>query len=91
MKNILLALVLLAGCGGLPPMEMPDMGETGDGGAKKAFGDNCSANEECESNICFKGNMRSFCSLKCTAATAAKDCPIPPTTGICNMQGYCKA
>jgi len=25
-----------------------------------------------------------------TMATAATDCPMPPTSGTCNMQGYCK-
>jgi hypothetical protein len=31
-----------------------------------------------------------FCSLHCTMATAAQDCPVPPTSGQCNLQGYCK-
>lgn len=54
------------------------------------FGATCSANAQCATNVCFMGGMKSFCSMRCTQATAAKDCPVPPTTGVCNNQGYCK-
>jgi hypothetical protein len=29
--------------------------------------------------------------MHCTPATEATDCPVPPTSGTCNKQGYCKA
>src|SRR5262245_66139719 len=85
--GLALALGLTAGGGSTPP-PMDDMGGNGDGGLP--FGSPCSANSECESNICFIGGNRTFCSLHCTMATAATDCPVPPTSGTCNMQGYCK-
>jgi len=56
----------------------------------KPFGAPCTANTQCASDVCFIGGMQSFCSLHCTQATAAKDCPVPPTTGVCNNQGFCK-
>jgi len=31
-----------------------------------------------------------LCTKPCTTATAAQDCPMPPTSGQCNLQGYCK-
>ena len=92
---MLLALALalmLPACGGSMPPPMDDMansdGGNGDGGLP--FGQPCAANRECASNICFIGGNRTFCSLHCTMATAATDCPVPPTSGTCNMQGYCK-
>ena len=81
-----LALALVA-CGGSMPPTMVD-GGSGDGGLP--FGSVCASNADCESNLCFIGGNRSFCSLHCTMATAATDCPVPPTSGTCNMQGYCK-
>ncbi|HEX8952580.1 MAG TPA: hypothetical protein VF997_13530 [Polyangia bacterium] len=56
----------------------------------KPFGAPCTANAQCATMVCFIGGMQSFCSYHCTQATAAKDCPVPPTTGVCNNQGYCK-
>lgn len=74
-----------------------DSEATRDGGAEaaadgggKAFGESCTADGECASNVCFKGGSQTFCSIRCTAATAAADCPKPPTDGTCNNQGYCK-
>jgi hypothetical protein len=58
--------------------------------AGKPFGAVCTANAQCASDVCFIGGMQSFCSFRCTPATAAKDCPVPPTSGVCNNQGYCK-
>jgi hypothetical protein len=66
-----------------------ETGTTGDGG-KKAFGEDCNSDGECESNACFMGNGQQFCSLHCTANTAATDCPVPPTTGECNPKGFCR-
>ena len=95
---MLLAIPLaMAACGGTTVTMLDDLGSAdggaGDGGSDgglKPFGAACSANAECESNLCFIGGNRTFCSLHCTAATQATDCPMPPTSGMCNMQGYCK-
>ncbi len=67
-----------------------DMASHGDMAGLKPFGATCSANAQCASDVCFMGGMQSFCSYHCTQATAAQDCPVPPTTGVCNNQGYCK-
>ena len=61
-----------------------------DGGTNRPFGDPCTADGNCASNVCFAGGMGSYCSLHCTIATQATDCPSPPTTGKCNGMGYCK-
>jgi len=98
MRSLLIGIVLsvLAGCGGTYGPAYGDMLESGDGGSDGGdlglapFGAPCTMNAQCASNLCFVGGMRSFCSLHCTAATQATDCPVPPTSGLCNMQGYCK-
>lgn len=94
MRRLLIGIVLvLAACGGTygpPDGGGTDMlGNGGDGGLLP-FGAACTMAAQCASNACFVGGMRSFCSLHCTAATQATDCPVPPTSGVCNMQGYCK-
>lgn len=60
------------------------------GGGNKPFGDPCTTNSNCASNVCFTGGISSYCSLHCTGATAATDCPNPPTSGMCNGMGFCK-
>ena len=96
MRSLLIAIVLVVvGCGGT--YGPPDGGDSdmlgsdggGDGGLLP-FGAVCAMGSQCASNVCFVGGNRSFCSLRCTAATQAMDCPAPPTSGTCNMQGYCK-
>ncbi len=67
-----------------------DMASGGDMAGLKPFGAPCTANTQCASDVCFIGGMMSFCSYHCTQATAATDCPVPPTSGVCNNQGYCK-
>jgi hypothetical protein len=84
---LVLPLALVA-CGGTYPPTMDDLGG-GDGGGLP-FGQPCAKNSDCASDLCFIGGNRTFCSLHCTAATQATDCPVPPTSGACNMQGYCK-
>jgi hypothetical protein len=88
---LLLGFVLVVGCGGSTPPPAPDdmVGGGGDGGLL-AFGAVCTTNAQCASDVCFVGGNRAFCSMHCTAATQATDCPMPPTSGTCNMQGYCK-
>ncbi len=61
-----------------------------DTGGLKAFGVTCAGNAECASGACFMGGMGSYCSMHCTAGTAATDCPNPPTSGMCNGMGFCK-
>ena len=95
MRSLLFAVAVvltIAGCGGTSPPQLgPDMTPVGSTDmALKPFGAACTANAECASMLCFIGGNRSFCSLHCTAATQATDCPVPPTSGTCNMQGYCK-
>ena len=67
-----------------------DMASGGDMAGLKPFGAPCTANAQCATDVCFIGGMMSFCSMHCTQATAAHDCPVPPTSGVCNNQGYCK-
>ncbi len=67
-----------------------DAGHDSGADAGAAFGAVCTGNGDCSSNACFIGGMGSYCSLHCTTATAATDCPVPPTSGVCNNQGYCK-
>ncbi|MDF2692905.1 MAG: hypothetical protein K0S65_1288 [Labilithrix sp.] len=62
---------------------------SGSGGTKAIGATGCSADEECESNVCFKGNTQSFCTARCDSNTATAVC-VPPLTGTCNKQGYCK-
>jgi hypothetical protein len=100
-KIALFALVLTACSGTLPPldatddlgpdggaaaMDMPPAASDGGGG----FGANCALDSDCATGHCFLGNSRHFCTMPCTPATAAMDCPNPPTSGTCNMRGFCK-
>ena len=89
---VVLAISLAAvGCGGVMPPPTVDGGSdgsSGDGGLLP-FGATCTDKSECASNVCYAGT-RAFCTMHCTTATQATDCPVPPTSGICNMQGYCK-
>ncbi|HEY2748096.1 MAG TPA: hypothetical protein VGL86_25910 [Polyangia bacterium] len=95
MRAIFVALALLAiGCGGdLPPEGASDLAN-GDALAADMsllpFGSPCMTNAQCASNLCFVGGNQTFCSLPCTIATQTQDCPVPPTSGTCNMKGYCK-
>jgi hypothetical protein len=58
--------------------------------AKKPVGDTCTQDDECETGACFKGGTRAYCTKHCAPATATEDCPVPPYTAVCNMQGFCK-
>jgi hypothetical protein len=88
---IVLAIALAAvGCGGVMPPPSDGGSDGGGDGGLFPFGAPCADKSECASNVCFIGGNRTFCSLVCTVATQATDCPVPPTSGLCNMQGYCK-
>jgi hypothetical protein len=98
LRGILLAL-LLAGCNGmLPPLDSQDLASEADGGGDMElvdasglpFGAACTMDADCATGHCFIGGARSFCTMPCTQATAATDCPSPPTSGMCNMRGFCK-
>jgi hypothetical protein len=76
-----MVLVLAAGCGGSGEMMQ-----------KKAFGDTCATDAECESNLCRSFQMMTInkCTKSCTLATQTTDCPNPPSMGMCNNQGVCR-
>lgn len=71
---------------GAPPTS--DAGVEG-GGEKKALGEDCTANEQCESNECSVGDKNGYCSLRCTQENAATVC-VAPFDGTCNKRGYCR-
>lgn len=58
-------------------------------GAKKAAIEACTKDDDCASGVCYAGDQGSYCSLKCTAETAATVC-VAPFAGTCNKKGYCK-
>ncbi len=64
---------------------------SGDGGSG-AFGASCTVDGDCASKMCrqFRGMTVMFCTKPCTTATAAMDCPMPPSAGTCTNNGYCK-
>src|ERR1700690_906938 len=96
MRTLGLGLLLGAGWGpgGSPPQDLAqlsalDASSTPDA-AGKPFGAACTMDGDCASGHCFIGGMMSFCTMPCTVATQATDCPNPPTSGTCNMRGFCK-
>lgn len=60
--------------------------------AKKAFGDTCTGDADCDSNMCRGFMMMTVmkCTKMCTTATQATDCPNPPSQGTCTNQNYCR-
>jgi hypothetical protein len=88
-RALLLASLMLLGCGGSTPPAPPDLAGMTDM-QLLPFGAACTMDAQCASGACFVGGNQTFCSLHCTAATQATDCPVPPTSGVCNMKGYCK-
>jgi hypothetical protein len=87
----LVLFVCFAGCGGVegaPPGDLAIAANPDSGG--KPFGAACTVSQECATGTCFMGGMSNFCTMPCTAATQATDCPAPPTSGTCNMRGFCK-
>ncbi len=81
------AIIDAAGTNDGPAADLDAGGATIDAGGL-AFGQPCTADNMCASDVCFIGGSRSFCSMHCDAGT---DCPDPPSDGTCNMQGYCRA
>ena len=57
--------------------------------AKKALIEGCLKDDDCASGVCYVGDQGSYCSLKCTAETAATVC-VAPMAGTCNKKGFCK-
>jgi hypothetical protein len=74
---------------GLPPAHDQDTTSPDAGGKLKAADQGCNADTDCETNLCFKGNGQNFCTTLCTIANQLTVC-VPPYTGTCNKQGYCK-
>jgi hypothetical protein len=64
----------------------------GDSGGAGAFGATCTKNTDCASMLCEPFRMQSImlCTKACTAATAATDCPNPPSAGTCTPKNYCR-
>jgi hypothetical protein len=100
-RALLLALALpLAACGNeaprgpgalaIAPLDAGPADVTAPDAARKAVGETCAQDDECETGACFKGGTRAYCTKHCSPTTAAEDCPIPPYTAVCNMQGFCK-
>jgi hypothetical protein len=91
--RILFTLLLFVGCGGSdspPPTDMAGVMTNAD--ALKPFGAVCTMDSECQGGKCFIGGSMSFCTMPCTMAGMMNDplCPNPPTSGMCNMKGFCK-
>jgi len=83
--------ISMAACGGSSSNNNTDLAEASNSDmAGLPFGAACTQSSQCATGHCFIGGMMSFCTMACTAATAATDCPNPPTSGTCNMMGYCK-
>lgn len=55
-----------------------------------ALGADCTAPEQCDSQICFVGGQSSYCSLRCTSDNGSTVCTTQPFDGTCNKQGYCR-
>jgi hypothetical protein len=92
--RLLFALLVCAGCGGTEnpaPSDMAGMQMTNND-ALKPFGAACTHDGDCATGHCFIGGAMSFCTMPCTAPNMTNDplCPNPPTSGTCNMKGYCK-
>ena len=95
MKHRLLLLLLaglarMAACGGSThaaddPAAPTAARDGGSDGGLLPFGAACAANAQCESNVCFVGGNRTFCSLHCTSATPPPTarCRPPPARATC--------
>ena len=57
--------------------------------AKKALIEGCVKDDECASGTCYVGDQGSYCSLKCTAETAATVC-VAPMAGTYNKKNFYK-
>lgn len=101
-RALLFGFALFAyGCGGnlaplpsadlsVPASASVDMLSSDEDAALEPIGQPCTVDAQCQTDVCFVGGMRSFCTLHCTMATQAQDCPVPITSGECNLQGFCK-
>ena len=64
-------------------------GTTPPASTKKALIEGCAKDDDCASGTCYIGDQGSYCSIKCTAETAATAC-VAPLAGTCNKKGFCK-
>jgi hypothetical protein len=90
--RVLLFCLALAACGGVDPgTQMMQNTVGGDGGGSGALqvGDACTANGDCESDLCTKESYDRkpgpVCTYQCDPANPNPKCP-----NGCNMKGYCK-
>lgn len=69
-----------------------DLASSDGGGSLKSFGADCLTDGECDGNMCRPFQMMTIrkCTKPCTAATAAQDCPAPPSLGTCTNQLHCR-
>ncbi len=68
-----------------------DSGGAPEGGGLP-LGSACTMASDCASGLCEPFEMQTIhlCTVACTAATQAMDCPVPPTAGTCTPNMYCK-
>lgn len=66
--------------------------DAGHDSGKLSFGETCTDDGECESNVCAPNDTGGpyWCSYRCTKTTQAMKCPTPETPGTCNTHGYCR-
>jgi hypothetical protein len=83
-------VIVIADSGPSPSDAGGDAGGEAGPPAKKGDAVDCNSDDECASNVCFKGGKAGWCSYHCTVANATQVCPNPPFDGTCNNQGYCR-
>ena len=88
MRLCVVVLLAMLGCGGGGSNDMSDVDAGSD--ALKPFGASCDSDKECSTGLCFVGGMKTFCTMRCMPQTVMTDCPMPPTSGVCNNFGFCK-
>ena len=90
--RLVFTLLICLGCGGTENPAPSDMaGMTSNADALKPFGAACTQDADCATGHCYLGGAASFCTMPCTMAGQPDPaCPNPPTSGTCNMKGYCK-
>lgn len=70
----------------------PEDATTNPEGGGLPLGSMCTMASDCASGLCEPFEMQTIhlCTVACTTATQAMDCPVPPTAGTCTPNMYCK-